>query len=84
VQVKLLLGEPQKVMVIPQTALMASKDRDAVYVVKDNKAILTTIKILKRRDNDVLIAPDLEPGAKVVTAGQMKLRDQAPVAIPKE
>jgi len=83
VQVHLLLGDKQSVIVVPQTALLVIKGQDMVYVVKDKQAVLTPVKLLKRRDRDALIASGLKAGDQVVTAGQMKLHDHAPVSIVK-
>lgn len=84
VEVTLSLGKPKKIIIIPNTALIHTiEGDDAVYKVKDGKAQLTKIKVLKQLDSSVLVESGLKLGDKVVTAGQLKLHDQAAVTIAK-
>ena len=52
-----------------------------VFVVVDNKVKLTKVELGNRRPGEVEIVAGLSPGDVVVTEGQIKLRDGAPVMV---
>jgi membrane fusion protein (multidrug efflux system) len=45
-----------------------------VYRIEDGKAIRTKIRTGQRRDGRVEVVEGLQPGAQVVTAGQLKIQ----------
>ncbi len=84
--VKLSLGAPLHGVVVPNTAITYSTFGDIVYVVKDNAQHTPTahqqvVQVREERDGAVLLASGVAAGETVVTAGQNKLHDGAPVAI---
>lgn len=84
VEVSLATDQPRTVISVPQVALINPPDDEnamAVFVVRDQHAVLTKVEVLKQRNDDVLITSGLKSGDQVVIAGQMKLQDQAPVQI---
>jgi len=81
VSVALLVGERQNVVMIPEQALVPRGTAQLVYKVVDGKAVMTEVKTGARRNAMVEVAEGLAAGDVVVTAGQMKLRDGAPVAV---
>ncbi|ATE59224.1 efflux RND transporter periplasmic adaptor subunit [Thauera sinica] len=82
VRVRLILAQRTSVMVVPEEALVpAPGNVQFVYRVVDGKAQRAEVKTGVRRDAMVEIVDGLSPGALVVTAGQLKLRDGAPVEV---
>jgi membrane fusion protein (multidrug efflux system) len=76
----LLESRPNAVMV-PEQAIWP-QGRDAfVYKVVDGKAVLTKIDIGSRRPGEVEVAKGLVAGDVIVTDGQMKIKDGAPVMV---
>lgn len=84
-------GAPQKLVTLPQTAITYNAYGSTVYVVddkgKDDKgqprlqARQTFVTTGATRGDQVAILKGVKEGDTVVTAGQMKLRDGAPVAV---
>ncbi len=76
-----LLAQPQTVISIPQTAIIYSPQHDAVYKIVKGKTVLTPVVLGKRRGADIAIKQGLQTGDLVVTAGQVELKDHAPVLV---
>jgi membrane fusion protein (multidrug efflux system) len=67
---------------VPETALVpAPGNVQFVYRVVDGKAQRVDVQTGVRREAVVEILGGLEAGAEVITAGQLKLRDGAPVTV---
>ncbi|MCV2216392.1 MULTISPECIES: efflux RND transporter periplasmic adaptor subunit [unclassified Thauera] len=82
VRVRLILAERPEVLVVPETALVpAPGNVQFVYRVVDGKAQRVDVRTGMRRETMVEITDGLDAGAEVVTAGQLKLRDGAPVNV---
>jgi membrane fusion protein (multidrug efflux system) len=81
VSVALLVGERKNAVLIPEQALLPRGTAQLVYKVVDGKAVMTEVKTGARRNAMVEILEGLAPGDMVVTAGQIKLRDGARVAM---
>lgn len=71
-------------MVVPETAVMPDGVGKMVYVVENGKAKRVTVEIGKRLPGKVEIVKGLTSGMQIVTAGQMRLRDGATVAIKEK
>ncbi|PKO87535.1 MAG: efflux transporter periplasmic adaptor subunit [Betaproteobacteria bacterium HGW-Betaproteobacteria-12] len=74
VRLRLLLGERQAALMLPEQALIPGA-RPAVFRVVDGKAAQVPVTIGVRRAAQVEIVAGLAAGDVVVTAGQLKLRD---------
>ena len=82
VRVRLILAERPDVLVVPETALVpAPGDVQFVYRVADDRAERVEVRTGMRRSAMVEIVAGLAAGELVVTAGQLKLRDGAPVEL---
>lgn len=79
VRVTLVLNERDDAIQIPEQALMPQGQDQFVFRVVDGKAALTKVTAGIRRDGMVEITEGLAPEDEVVTAGQLKIRDGAPV-----
>jgi membrane fusion protein (multidrug efflux system) len=85
------VGEPRKMVTLPQTAISYNPYGDLVYVVEekgkgpDGKPQLTVrqtfVAVGPTRGDQVAITKGLKEGTTVVTAGQMKLRNGVPVVV---
>ena len=82
------------VMVLPETAVDYTLYGDSVYVIREDgndangrpkfKAVRTPVKTGGRVGGKVAILRGLEPGDRVIAAGQVKVQNGAPVAISDE
>lgn len=81
VNVTLFVGKKQNVVTVPQTAIVYNVSGDYVYTVVDNKAIKTDVDLGERYQDEVAIKKGLKADDVVVTAGQIKLKNEAPVVI---
>jgi membrane fusion protein (multidrug efflux system) len=90
--VKLNSGEEQRHLTLPQTAITYNPYGDTVFVIKESdkkddkgKAVLTAQQVFvttgPTRGDQVAILKGVEAGAQVVTSGQVKLKNGAPVII---
>lgn len=74
VRVRLLFGERQVVLMVPEQAIVPGA-KPAVFKVQEGKAVFTKVTLGVRRAAQVEIVDGLIAGDVVVTAGQLKLRD---------
>jgi membrane fusion protein (multidrug efflux system) len=78
-RVVLLLGERQNAVFVPEQAVVPMGGDKFVYRVVDGKAMLTKVRLGLRKEGRVEIVEGVGPEETVITAGQMKLFDGAPV-----
>lgn len=84
VRVRLIFEKRSNALLIPEQALVPDSKSPYVFRVLDGKAVRTVVKPGLRRNAQVEIVEGLTAGDEVVTAGQLKLRDGAPVrALPE-
>lgn len=74
-------SETGNVLQIPKNALVAEKDEAFVYVVEDNKAIGKPIKIGNILNGKVAVLSGLKEGEKVITNGQINVKEGSNVII---
>lgn len=80
-RVKLVLSQREKALLIPEQAIVPQGGDSFVFKIQEDKAILTKIKLGQRRTGDVEVIEGLNASDLVITAGQMKLRPNAPITI---
>ena len=78
VRVRLLFGERKNVLMVPEQAIVPGA-QPTVFKVVEGKATATKVGLGVRRAAQVEVIDGLTAGDVVVTAGQLKLRDGAPV-----
>jgi membrane fusion protein, multidrug efflux system len=81
VRVALVTDKRQNAITVPEQAIWPIGQENFVYRVQDGKAVQTKIAITSRRPGSVEIGTGLSAGDVVVTEGQMKLKDGAPVMV---
>lgn len=81
VRVALMFDTRSNAIVVPEPAIWPQGRDNFVYRVVDGKAVLTKIDVGTRRPGEVEVSTGLNPGDVVVTEGQMKLKDGAPVMV---
>ncbi|WP_374682116.1 efflux RND transporter periplasmic adaptor subunit [Accumulibacter sp.] len=79
VRVRLIFDRRDKVLLIPEQALVPDSKAPYVYRVVDGQAQRVPIKTGLRRNAQVEVVAGLSAGDEIITAGQLKLRDGAPV-----
>jgi membrane fusion protein (multidrug efflux system) len=89
--VEITLGEPQKRLTLPQTAITYNPYGDTVFLIlkgkpgEDGKESLSAqqkfVKLGETRGDQVEIVSGLNEGQTVVTSGQLKLKNGTPVLI---
>lgn len=67
------------VLMVPEEALIPSGSDTFVFAVEDGKAAMRKITPGLRRDGAVEALDGLSPGAEIITAGAMRVRDGMPV-----
>lgn len=80
VEVTLKFSE-QKLIMIPQTAIVYAPDGNYVFKIVANTAEKTPVTLGEKNNNNVVVKTGLKVGDVVVTAGQIKLYQGAKVVI---
>jgi membrane fusion protein (multidrug efflux system) len=80
-RVSLILERRENALIAPEQAIVPVGQKTFVYRVVDGKAVMTPVKLGLRRPGQVEILDGLNAGDLVVTDGQLKIRDGAPVTV---
>ncbi|MBS0519618.1 MAG: efflux RND transporter periplasmic adaptor subunit [Proteobacteria bacterium] len=84
------VGEPQKLITLPQTAVSYNPYGNIVYVVDEKKGAdgkpqltvhQTFVTLGATRGDQVSVLKGIEEGQTIVTSGQMKLRNGVPITV---
>jgi membrane fusion protein (multidrug efflux system) len=67
----------ESALVVPESAVVPDGQAKAVYTIEADKARLVRVRLGKRLPGRVEVAEGLKPGQRIVTTGQMRLRDGA-------
>lgn len=85
VEVNVLFGNLEQVIVVPQTAIVYMPDKNIVYKVLNNKAVATTVTLGEKLDNDlIIITSGLKLNDPIVSDGQVKIQDGASIMSPEQ
>ena len=80
-RVAVALGERPDAVLVPEQAVVPMGDEAFVYRVVDGKAAMVKVVIGQRKDGEAEVVSGLSPADVVVTGGQTKIRDGAPVMV---
>jgi membrane fusion protein (multidrug efflux system) len=75
------VDQRENAIVVPEMAVVPDAVGKMVYVVEDGKAKRISVTIGKRLPGKVEIVGGLSPQMRIITAGQMRLRDGSAIAI---
>lgn len=81
VDVALELGVEDKALVVPLSAVMPGQEGSHVYVVEGDHVRLRTVQVERQHGNDAILKSGVAAGERVVTDGQVRLRDKTPITI---
>ena len=81
VNVTVQLNDIPDAMVVPHQSVNIGPDGDFVYALKDNKSVVTPVKVLFDDGGNTAVTGDLTVGEQVVTDGQLRLVPGSTVAI---
>ncbi|MSP68486.1 MAG: efflux RND transporter periplasmic adaptor subunit [Alphaproteobacteria bacterium] len=77
----LVVGVRENAVLVPETAIVPVQNDVVIYRIEQGKAIATKVRTGLRKPGFVEILEGIAPNTVVVTAGQIRLRDGAPVEI---
>jgi len=80
-RVSLVMSKKKNALSVPERALWPQGTENFVYKVVDGKVSLVKVELGQRSPGFVEIIDGLSPGDVVVSEGQMKIRDGAPVTV---
>ena len=80
-RVSLVLSSEKNALSVPEQALWPQGTENFVYKVIDGKVALTKVTLGQRNPGYVQIVSGLSSGDIIVTEGQIKIRDGAPVTV---
>jgi membrane fusion protein, multidrug efflux system len=81
VRVGLTLDTRENAILVSEPAIWPQGQDSFVFRVVDGSAVLTKVKLGQRRPGEVEVVAGLNPGDLVVTEGQIKIKDGAPVTV---
>ncbi len=81
VRVGLTLDTRENAILVSEPAIWPQGQDSFVFRVVDGSAVLTKVKLGQRRPGEVEVVAGLNPGDIVVTEGQIKIKDGAPVTV---
>ena len=80
-RVRLITKDVAEALVVPEQALVPQGNEQFVFKVVDNQAVRVEVDVGQRRDGKAEILSGAAAGEIIVTAGQQRLRDGAPVVL---
>ncbi len=81
-QVTVFAGNPTLEMTLPETALVFDATGNYVYKIVHNQAQKILVTVLERNNHQIAVkSPELNVGDQVITAGQLKVSNGAPVYV---
>ncbi|MEO8038132.1 MAG: efflux RND transporter periplasmic adaptor subunit, partial [Betaproteobacteria bacterium] len=80
-RVSILLESRPNAVIVPEEAIWPQGKDVFVYKVVDGKAVLTKVTLGVRRPGEVEVLEGLAENDVVITDGQMKMKDGAPVTV---
>lgn len=81
VETTLQLSKQQKLIMVPQTAIVYSPSGNYAFKIINNKAQKIAVTIGERDSNNIIIKSGINLGDTIITAGQLKISDGSPVII---
>ncbi|MEI9996852.1 MAG: efflux RND transporter periplasmic adaptor subunit [Rhizomicrobium sp.] len=83
VDVGVVLDTVKSALAVPHDAINLGPDKNFVYLVKDGKAVMVTVKVLHDDGTTAAIEGKVKPGDTVIVDGQLKVVPGKPVTVAK-
>jgi membrane fusion protein (multidrug efflux system) len=87
-RVELVAGEPEDVIVLPQTSIRFNPFGNSVFVIYEDGDTLRVrerfVQTGERRGDLIRVIDGLEPGERVASSGLLKLQNETPIRITDE
>ncbi|MDY7016345.1 MAG: efflux RND transporter periplasmic adaptor subunit, partial [Cyanobacteriota bacterium] len=80
-EMQIITARKPNTITIPQSALVEFQDQPSVWVVEDDVVRAQTVTLGMETEDRIEVTRGLEPGEAVVTSGQHRLVENAPVAV---
>jgi membrane fusion protein (multidrug efflux system) len=80
-RLKVLLKNIDDAVVVPLEALVTTPKGQVVFVVEDGKAIARAVKTGIEADNRIQMVSGVQPGDKVIVAGNEKLKNGVEISL---
>ncbi|WP_420102317.1 efflux RND transporter periplasmic adaptor subunit [Bosea sp. (in: a-proteobacteria)] len=80
-RLSIIVDQRENAIVVPEMAVVPDGIGKMIYVAENGKARRVPVELGKRLPGKVEVVGGLKPGMQIVTAGQMRLRDGAAIAI---
>jgi membrane fusion protein (multidrug efflux system) len=80
-RVRLITRAEREALMLPEEALVPQGTEQFVFRIVDGKATRVKVETGQRRDGKVEVVSGVDKGDVIVTAGQLRLRDGAPVRV---
>ena len=83
-RITIVVDKRDDALLVPETAVVPDGLGKTVFIIENGKAKRVPVELGKRLTGKVEVVKGLKPGMQIVTAGQMRLRDGATVAIKEK
>lgn len=80
-RLSIVIDSRENAIVVPEMAVVPDGIGKMIYVAENGKARRVPVELGKRLPGKVEVIGGLKPGMQIVTAGQMRLRDGATIAV---
>lgn len=80
-RITIVVDKRDDALLVPETAVVPDGLGKTVFIIENGKAKRVPVELGKRLTGKVEVVKGLKPGMQIVTAGQMRLREGATVAI---
>lgn len=81
VAVRLILGQQDNAIVVPEAAVQPGQQGSFVYLVENGKAKMQPVSVARQVDAKAVIAKGLKPGQQIIINAPQNLRPGAPVQL---
>ena len=82
-EVNINLSKNEQALLVPTEAVVPQIKGKAVYVAKNGKAILQTIKAGTRLDKQIQVLDGIQAGDTIITTGLLQIRANSPISLVK-
>jgi len=74
----------KQALILPTEAIVEESDETFIYIMKDDKAVKTKIKVKETQSDKTAIEGEVEKGDQIIVNGQLTLSDGDKVKVVNE